>query len=171
MSTRSVLVLLLLASLAGCRRDQERPRPAEKAADPGAIELTALDCSSAGPRGTGITARAPAGSTCKEVGETLVIATPQGVELVVHDLAGEDMPGRRQTIQTDESRPFKRFTVDTPESLVYETLSPSGQITYDFISQKKVGDRTVTCEGRRDATYTREQAEQLAVACQSIEKK
>ncbi len=194
MSIRSLGVLLLLVGIAGCRKDQEAARPADKptttapseprqadtqrpaasaepaAEAPVAVHVAEVDCTPAGARGKGITVKAPEGATCKEVAEALVIATPEGGELVIHETAA-DMAARKKAIESDTNNKLKRYTTDTPETIVYEIVTPSGTNGYNFVSTKKVGDKIVTCEGKKEASYTREQVEQLVMACRSLEKK
>jgi hypothetical protein len=152
---------------------QDRPRDqATPAATPPpvAMRIAEIDCSSAGARGKGMTTRAPEGSTCTEAAEAVIVGMPDGTAVVIHDTA-PDMTARKKQIESDTTSKFKSYATDTPETVVYEVVAANGKTGYNFVTTKKVGDKVITCEGQKGASYTRAQAEQLVMTCQAIEKK
>jgi hypothetical protein len=137
---------------------------------PAAMRLVTVDCSTAGAAHKGWTTSAPEGARCQQTANTLVIAAGDSFQLVVHD-TGTDLTARRKAIQSDTTHKLKRFISEQPDTLVYETESPSGATEVHFVASKTVSGKKVMCEDAKGKRYTQEQIEAMAQACQGLTKK
>jgi hypothetical protein len=149
------------------------------ATTPGMVRMTEIECTPAGTgkSATPMTLTAPEGATCTETASGLMVRAGDSFHMVIREHAtkkGEkgastaDLSARKKEIEGDTSRRFGRYVTEQPDLLVWEADDGSGKTVYHFVAMKQVGDRVIMCEDEAGRSYTREQAENMSQACQSI---
>ena len=132
--------------------------------------VTEVQCTQASPARRDWATTAPQGAVCRETADAVLIAAGDEFQLVIRE-AGPDMATRKKAIESDASRKLRRYTMDTPEVIIYELDTGTGKADYNFYATRKVGDLQVTCEGQKGRSYTQPQVEAMLKACQSLTRK
>lgn len=132
-----------------------------------AATLVEINCSQAGAPQSRLSVSAPPGASCKESGGALIISAGDEFQLVVREAAA-DMATRKKAIESDTTRRFRRYTMNTPNAVIYEIESSSGTPEYNFFATTTVGNRQLVCEGQPGQGHTQAQAETMIRACQSL---
>jgi hypothetical protein len=148
---------------------------ADKPADPpppppaAEVKLAELDCSAAGEAYKGWKLMAPEGAKCEEKFGALEVSAAEGFYLEVH--SGKlDMAGRRKENDANDINKIKKYHLDSPEAVVYESEAMPGKSEFHFIAGMKVGDADVSCEDQKGPFWTQAQVEGMLKACQSLKK-
>jgi len=113
--------------------------------------------------------QAPQGATVRsEFGAVKVAAGPR-FNLEIHS-APADMTARKQEVQNNGMFRFKRYTVDTAETLVYEVeaAESQGRSEFHFVSHVTVGGKTYRCEDTKGISYTQSEVQAMLTACRSM---
>lgn len=110
----------------------------------------------------GISIKAPDGAK--------VDPNPAGLSIVIDDsmsigLGGEaDIAEKKDRAQKDSLQGFKRFVVDTPDAILWETTGGN----FIFVANVKLGEKTKRCETAGWGTFSQQNAETLLEACKGM---
>jgi hypothetical protein len=118
---------------------------------------------------TEVTIEAPAGAVVKE-------SAAGGAEVTAGDKfqlqitkSKADIAGWKKDIAANDVNKLKKYHVDSPEELLYETAVMGPE--FHLVSNVKVGADTYSCEDVKGATFTKADAEAMLKACHSLAKK
>lgn len=165
----SIVLAALLVSSA-CKNkepDKAAPAAAPAAAAP-AAKLVELDASPAGERFKGWKLQAPEGASAKEDFGALAVKAGDGFQLEVNSGA-VDMAARKKEIASNDVNKLKRYVVEAPDTLIYES-EVMDRSEFHFVSAIKIGAEDWSCENAKGPTYTQAQIQAMVDACKSIHK-
>lgn len=143
-------------------------KPAAPTPAAAAPKLVDLDASSAGDDYKGWKLSAPEGAKAKDSFGALEVKAGDGFQLEVH--SGKlDMAARKKEIADNTMNKLKRYVVESPDAIVYES-GVGGGSEFHFLAAAKVGDTDVSCEDVKGPTYTQAQIETMLASCKTLKK-
>lgn len=141
--------------------------PAEEAAKPAApAKLAELDLSKAYEE-VPVIIMAPEGAQGKEEFGVVAVKAGDGFQLQVSTEDSNGLEALKKEHEANTINKLKRFLVDTPEAIVYES-EVMGRAEFHFAAYVKLSDeKWVYCEDNKGPTYTQTQIEAMHAACMS----
>lgn len=110
----------------------------------------------------GISIKAPEGAKLD--------VSPGGTSLVIDDTMSmafsmeADIAEKKAKAEKDTLQGFKRFVVDTPDAILWETTDSN----FIFVANVKLGEKTKRCETAGWGTFSQKNAEKLLEACKGM---
>jgi hypothetical protein len=142
-------------------------KPADK--PPAEVKMAPLDLSGVGDDWKGWSVDAPEGATVKESFGAAEIVASDTWQLDLR-LDKADVAGFKKDVEGNDVNKVKRFLLDTPEVILYES-EVMGQNEFHLYGAVKSGDVDVTCEDVKGPRHMQAEVEAMWKTCQSIVKK
>lgn len=76
----------------------------------------------------------------------------------------------RQEIKSNDLNILKRFLIDTPDSILYESSPGMNLSDFHLYTYKNLGDIALTCENFKGAFFSESESRLMLKSCQSIAK-
>jgi hypothetical protein len=181
----SILALFLLGAAGACKKKDEKPaegtppagdkKPTDQqpvtppAPPPAAAKLVPVDLSVVGEDWAGWSVQAPEGATAKESFGAANVTDGKSFNLEIRGDKGDIAAYKKESDANDINK-VKRYLVDTPEALVYES-EVMGQNEFHFYGNVTVGDKTFNCEDIKGPRHMQADVEAMWKSCQSLAKK
>ena len=115
---------------------------------------------------------APKGATMEDSYGTLEVKVGDGSSFFVAiETDAPDMASIKGEVEKNDVQKLKKFHMDTPEAVIYETEA-FGKTSFWLDAAIKVGDKTVHCfSGRGAPSFTQPQVESFLAACKTLKPK
>jgi hypothetical protein len=112
-----------------------------------------------------VTIMAPAGATAAESFGVVEVRKGDGFQLQVSTEESNGLAALKKEHEANTMNKLKRFVVDTPEAIFYES-EVMGRSEFHFAAYVKLAeDKFVYCEDNKGPTYTEEQVKAMLDAC------
>jgi hypothetical protein len=123
-----------------------------------------LDLAKAGLKAT---MQAPRRAAATEEYGSVFVRKPPSFAMEINQ---KEVVAFRKDVVSNDIQKLKKFHVDTPETLLYETTL-MGNSLFHFVAAVKVGAKKYTCEDEKGNTFTKADVEAMLAACQSLRAK
>jgi hypothetical protein len=118
-----------------------------------------------GKAGLKATIQAPRGAVATEEFDSVFIRKSPRFAI---EISQKDVPAFRKDVVSNDIQKLKKFYVDSPDTLLYETTL-MGNHPFHFVVAVKVGAKKYTCEDEKGAnTFTKADVDAMLKACESL---
>ncbi len=109
---------------------------------------------------------APAGAAARDDYGAIEIAKEPDFQMEFSEEEAIDLPARKKEIEGNNINKLKKYHVDTPDTLLYET-EIMGKPEFHFVAAVTVGDVLYVCEDQRGPVFSRAEVATMLASCRS----
>ncbi len=95
------------------------------------------------------------------------VTTPDARFALVVEARGGDIAGRKKAIEANDLNEFKRYVVDEPDAILYES-SRDQRGEFHLLVYRSAGAKTFECQDEKGTSFTLQEAHTMLRACRSL---
>ena len=132
--------------------------------DLAAIDLSTIDST------LKLIVMAPGGAAARDDYGAIEIAKEPDFQMEISEEEEVDLLARKKEIEANGVNKLKKYHVDTPDTLLYET-EIMGKSEFHFIATVTVGETLLLCEDQKGPVFSQAAVTRMLAACRSAREK